>query len=220
MIKPSGEINPSRKKMPKTSGKTFEKKSFESVRLRMSGYDGFETKRYSTRPATTAPVRLENDLSIPQHAPRPVRPRAQASAPARKDAPLLSDICPDVGDPRLLKVGDACWALDAQQLWGEARVIQLGLGRVKVHYNGFAKKFDEWKDLHSPAIRLTAPILAAKAAKRGREARVGVPSGKRQGPKAVDRPTFDQHGGDYSAEASYGGSSGFHTQSLEEPEVP
>jgi hypothetical protein len=64
-------------------------------------------------------------------------------------------------------VGDHCWALDIRNEWCHATVIACAAAKVKVHYTGWSKKWDEWKrvDTSPPQARarLCPPAPSTRA---------------------------------------------------------
>eukprot|EP00966_Prymnesium_polylepis_P325922 7381858-Prymnesium_polylepis.1 len=127
---------------------------YGSVRLRLNG---MVRKSYSTRPVSTAPVRLDED-DIPDRERKP-RPPAKPKAPKQRPlAAVPQPLAPSSGYLSL-RVGDACYGLDRRGVWCPARVIQVKGTRVKLHYVnvGGLQTSDEWKQLSSRQVRLTAP---------------------------------------------------------------
>ena len=119
-------------------------KALPAVRVRMAGYHGTLGSRYSTRPVTAAPVRLDEDTNIPDRAPNVPRERKKAASVPRPSSGVygLGHAAP----PRY-QVGDQCWARDIRNEWCHAMVCACVAGKVKVHYTGWSKKWDEWKRL-------------------------------------------------------------------------
>ena len=135
------------------------KSATPAVRMRMAGYAGREggdrasTSSYNTRPVTSAPVRLDEDTSIRDnhgpHVPRE-RKKPQPQPPYRASAGAGNESEYEGAYAN----GDQCWARDVRNEWCHATVVSCAAGKVKVHYTGWSKKWDEWKrlDVEPPQV--------------------------------------------------------------------
>ena len=128
-----------------------------AVKVRMKGYAGREgserasTSSYNTRPVTSAPVRLDEDTSIREnHGPHV--PRERKKPPPQPQPPYRQHAGGKEGEYEgayegAYANGDQCWARDVRNEWCHATVVSCAAGKVKVHYTGWSKKWDEWKRL-------------------------------------------------------------------------
>jgi hypothetical protein len=140
------------------------KSATPAVKVRMAGYVGREerererasTSSYNTRPVTSAPVRLDEDTSIrDNHAPHVPRERKKPppQPPYRQNAGGKEGEYAGEYEGAYVN-GDECWARDVRNEWCHATVVSCAAGKVKVHYTGWSKKWDEWKrlDVEPPQV--------------------------------------------------------------------
>ena len=55
--------------------------------------------------------------------------------------------------PKSLEIGTLIEALDVQNLWFPARVVQVQASKVLVHFDGWSNNWDEWIDSQSARLR-------------------------------------------------------------------
>ena len=141
------------------------KSATPAVKVRMAGYVGREdgeprasSSTYNTRPVTSAPVRLDEDTSIrANHAPHLPRKKPPQPSYRQKAGPRAGEYAE--GE---YAVNDQCWARDVRNEWCHATVVSRAAGKVKVHYTGWSKKWDEWKRLDAEPVQVSPYNLYAE----------------------------------------------------------
>ena len=175
------------------------------VKVRMKGYAGREgserasTSSYNTRPVTSAPVRLDEDTSIrANHAPHAPRKKPPQPSYRQKAGPRAGEYVE--GE---YAVNDHCWARDMRNEWCHATVVSRAAGKVKVHYTGWSKKWDEWKRLDAEPVQVSPYNLYAEE-----EAQPEAPPSVRPAMKAAKPAGGGGGGGGGGAKRKGGGGDG------------
>ena len=88
---------------------------------------------------------------------RAVRPPVPRAKPAVKRSTQPKKVTARAKGPKVRapawREGDAVEAMDLRQVWCPATVQVVEGGQLKVHYEGWGKKWDEWLDTHGDRLR-------------------------------------------------------------------
>ena len=88
---------------------------------------------------------------------RAVRPPVPRARPAVKRSAQPKKVTARAKGPKVRapawREGDAVEAMDLRQVWCPATVQVVEGGQLKVHYEGWGKKWDEWLDTHGDRLR-------------------------------------------------------------------